>query len=112
MSAPAPAEFLVVLVTVPDAETGARIARALVEERLAACVNVIPGVRSIYAWEGKINDDGECLCVVKTRRALYEALRARVAALHPYEVPEVIAVALAAGNDAYLSWLAASTRDP
>jgi len=105
-----PADFVVVLVTVPDAEVGTKLARALVEERLAACVNLVPGLRSIYAWEGKIADDAELLCLVKTRRALYPAVRDRVAALHPYQVPEVIAVSVAEGNDPYLAWLAAATR--
>jgi periplasmic divalent cation tolerance protein len=108
--APAPADFLLVLVTVPDADTGARIGRALVEERLAACVNVLPGVRSLYTWQGKLCDEAEALCVVKTRRALYAPLRERVAALHPYEVPEIVGVPLAEGNAPYLTWIAESTH--
>jgi periplasmic divalent cation tolerance protein len=108
----APADFLVVLVTVPDAEIGARLGRTLVEEQLAACVNVIPGLRSIYHYGGKLCDDAEALCLLKTRRALYPALRDRVAALHPYEVPEIIALPLVEGNAPYLAWLAAGTRTP
>jgi periplasmic divalent cation tolerance protein len=109
---PAPADFLVVLVTVPDADTAARVGRTVVEERLAACVNIVPGLRSIYEFEGKMCDDAEALCLFKTRRALYGALRDRVAALHPYQVPEIIALPLAAGNAAYLAWLAEGTRPP
>src|SRR5688572_17945925 len=95
---PPPAEFVVVLVTMPDQDTAARVGRLLVEERLAACVNVIPGLRSIYEYGGKLCDDAEVLCLFKTRRSSYPALRDRVTALHPYEVPEVIALPLVEGN--------------
>jgi periplasmic divalent cation tolerance protein len=107
-----PADFVVVLVTMPDAEVAARVGRTLVEEQLAACVNVIPGLRSIYEYGGKLCDDAEVLCLFKTRRALYPALRDRLAGLHPYEVPEIIAVPLCEGNAPYLAWLAAGTRAP
>ena len=107
-----PADFLVVLVTVPDAESAARLGRTVVEEKLAACVNVIPGLRSIYEYEGKLCDEAEALCLFKTRRALYPALRDRLAGLHPYQVPEIIALPFAEGNEPYLAWLAAGTRPP
>jgi periplasmic divalent cation tolerance protein len=105
-----PADFLVVLVTMPDGDTAARVGRTLVEEKLAACVNVIPGLRSIYEYDGKLCDDAEVLCLFKTRRQLYPALRDRLTALHPYQVPEIIALTLAEGNAAYLAWLAAGTQ--
>jgi periplasmic divalent cation tolerance protein len=105
-------DFVVVFVTVPNQEVAASMARTLVEEKLVACVNTLPGIRSIYAWQGKICDDAELLCVLKTRRALFPALRARVVALHPYEVPEVIAVPIVAGHAPYLAWLRDETRDP
>jgi periplasmic divalent cation tolerance protein len=101
---------LVVFSTFPDAETAARIARTLVEERLAACVNLIPMVRSIYRWEDKVCDEAETLAVIKTTAERYAALRARVTELHPYQVPEVIALALADGHPPYLAWLAAQVR--
>jgi periplasmic divalent cation tolerance protein len=101
---------VVVLVTCPTADRAAEIARALVEERLAACGNVVPGLRSIYRWEGKIQDDAEALLVLKTTRERFEALRDRVLALHPYQVPEVIALPIEAGSAAYLAWIAAETR--
>jgi periplasmic divalent cation tolerance protein len=101
---------LVVLVTAPSAEEAARMARALVEERLAACGNVVPGLRSIYRWEGKVQEEAEALLLLKTTRRRFEALRARVRSLHPYEVPEVIALPVEAGHPAYLEWIAASTR--
>lgn len=94
-----------VLVTAPDAEVAERLARALVEERLAACVNVIPGVRSIYRWEGAIEEDAELLLLVKTHEARLDALAARVKELHPYALPEVLALAAAGGSAAYLDWI-------
>ena|SRR5438552_7245968 len=105
-------DFIVVLVTMPEADTAARVGRMVVEEKLAACVNVIPGLRSIYEYGGKLCDDAEVLCLFKTRGALYPALRDRIATLHPYEVPEIIALPLAAGNAPYLAWLAAGTQRP
>jgi periplasmic divalent cation tolerance protein len=109
VASPSADEVVVVLVTVPDAETAARIGRVIVEERLAACVNVIPGLRSIYEYGGKLCDDAEALCLFKARRAHYPALRDRLQALHPYEVPEIIALPLAEGNAPYLAWVWSST---
>ncbi len=93
------------LVTAPDAETGERIARALVEERLAACVNLVPGLRSIYRWEGKVESEAEVLLVVKTRADRASALEERVLALHPYDVPELLRIPVGGGSEAYLRWL-------
>lgn len=104
-----PTDALVVLVTTPTAEKAAEIARAVVGERLAACGNVVPGLRSIYRWQGQVQDDAEVLLLLKTTRARFEALRDRVLALHPYEVPEVIAVGVEAGSAAYLAWIARET---
>ena len=103
-------DALVVLVTTPTPERAAEIARAVVDERLAACGNVVPGLRSIYRWEGKVQDDVEALLVLKTTRARFEALRERILALHPYQVPEVIALAIEAGSAPYLAWIGAETR--
>jgi periplasmic divalent cation tolerance protein len=100
---------LVVLVTTPTPERAAEIARVVVEERLAACGNVVPGLRSIYRWQGQVHDDPEALLVLKTTRARFEALRDRILALHPYEVPEVIALPVEAGSAAYLAWIARET---
>jgi periplasmic divalent cation tolerance protein len=102
-------EALVVLVTTPSPEKAAELARTLVEERLAACGNVVPGLRSIYRWEGRVHDDAEALLLLKTTRARFEALRERVLALHPYEVPEVLALPVEAGSAPYLAWIAAET---
>jgi periplasmic divalent cation tolerance protein len=95
----------VVLITAPDAETAARLARSLVEERLAACVNVVPEIRSFYRWEGAVHDDAEILLVVKTRADRAGELAARVVELHPYDVPEVLELPAAGGSAAYLGWV-------
>lgn len=96
---------LVVLSTFPDAEKAAQVARVLVDERLAACVNLVASVRSIYRWQGAVHDDAEVLLIAKTRAALVSALGDRVRALHPYELPEVIALPVATGSEPYLEWL-------
>lgn len=102
-------DAIVVLVTTPTPERAAEIARALVEERLAACGNVLPAIRSIYRWEEKVQDEAEALLVLKTTRARFEALRERVLALHPYQVPEIIALPVEAGSAPYLAWIAGET---
>src|SRR4029453_12915704 len=95
-------DYCVVLVTVSSETEAKTIARALVEERLAACVNIIPGVTSIYRWEGKICEDRELLLVIKTRGQKVAALRERIVHLHSYAVPEVIALPIADGSARYL----------
>jgi periplasmic divalent cation tolerance protein len=104
--------FVVAVVTVPNEEVGERIARALVEERLAACVNLVPRVRSIYRWRGEVCDEGELLLWVKTRGARFPELQERVRALHPYELPEIIALPISQGFPPYLSWVAQESADP
>jgi periplasmic divalent cation tolerance protein len=106
---PSPEDILLLFVTVPDADIGSRMGRALVEERLAACVTLVPGTRSIYRWQGALQDDTEVLCLIKTRRSLFDRLRQRVESLHPYQVPEIIGVAPACGNASYLHWVWDST---
>ena len=101
--------FVVVLVTAGSSDEGRRIGRAMVEERLAACVNVVGPIRSIYRWEGAIEEAEEHLLVMKARTADVPALTARVRALHSYDVPEVVALPLTGGSEAYLAWLAAAT---
>ena len=104
---PSEPEVRVGLITAPDAETGSRIARALVEERLAACVNLVPGIRSIYRWEGALEEDAEVLLVVKTRADRAGDLAGRVAELHPYDLPEVVLLPVVGGSLAYLDWVRA-----
>ncbi len=101
---------IVVLVTAPDASKAAEIAKAAVEAGLAACGNVVPGLRSIYRWEGKLCDEPEVLLVLKTEARLFEALRAKVVSLHPYQCPEVIALPVQAGHAPYLEWISSSVR--
>jgi periplasmic divalent cation tolerance protein len=105
-------DAVVVLVTAPSADSAAGMARTLVEEGLCACGNVVPGVRSIYRWEGKIQDEAEALLVLKTERRLLPALKARLPTLHPYQVPELLVLPVEDGLGPYLAWVAASVRRP
>ncbi len=100
---------LLVFCSVPSAVAD-RLARLLVEERLAACVQALPGLRSTYRWEGEVQQDGETLLLIKTTTARYAALERSLAAHHPYELPEILAVDVAAGLPAYLRWLDEETR--
>jgi periplasmic divalent cation tolerance protein len=100
----------VVLCTVPSEEVGVRLARQLVDEQLVACVNIVPGVRSIYRYQGKVEDDRELLLVMKTADARVAALIPRVRQLHPYEVCEVLVLEVNAGSQPYLDWVLAETR--
>jgi periplasmic divalent cation tolerance protein len=97
------------LSTVPNQEVGERIAAALVAERLAACVNILPGVTSIYHWQGAVQCDAECLLLIKTRKSLYTQVETRLLALHPYELPELVAVPLEGGLAGYLQWIQDNT---
>ena len=102
---------VVVFSTFPGPDQAAEVARALVSEGLAACANLTSGVRSIYRWKGEVQDDTETLAVIKTTSERLDALTARLIALHPYEVPEVIAVPTCGGSAPYLDWVARSTTD-
>ena len=97
--------FQIVLTTCPDATVAERIGRTLVDERLAACVNILPPMRSIYRWKSKVEETHEQLLVIKIARAQYPAVQDRIRALHPYELPEIIAVPIADGHPEYLNWL-------
>jgi len=96
---------LVVLVTAPSEAMALELGQRLVDDRLAACVSVVPGVTSIFMWEGKREEASEALLVIKTRAERYPALQQRVLELHPYSVPEVLALAVEAGAPAYLRWV-------
>jgi periplasmic divalent cation tolerance protein len=102
--------YVVVFVSAGSEKDAATIAKALVEERLAACVNIIPKVRSIYLWEGKICDDAESYLIIKTRRPLFRKLQNRVKALHTYDVPEIIGLPIVEGFDPYLGWIEKETE--
>jgi periplasmic divalent cation tolerance protein len=102
-------ESVVVLVTCGSAEEADSLAEALVNERLAACVNVGGPIRSIYRWEDAVQRDAEWLMVIKTREALFSPLEARIRELHSYDTPEVVALPIVAGSAAYLAWLSQAT---
>jgi periplasmic divalent cation tolerance protein len=100
--------MLLVFCSFPDGETAAETVRTLVTEKLAACGSIIPGVRSIYAWEGKIEDNAEVMVLLKTSGPLYARLEKRLARLHPYETPEIVAFEAGAVAKPYAAWLASS----
>ncbi len=102
---------MVVLVTASSEEEAARIARVLVDDRLAACVNILPGIRSIYFWDNKVQDERESLMICKTRQPLFEKVMKRVKELHSYTVPEIIALPIAAGSAEYLRWVQETTKE-
>lgn len=103
-------DVVVVLVTAPSEESAASIARTLVEEKLLACANLVPAVRSIYRWQGAVHDEREVLLVCKTTRGKLDALKRRLIALHPYDTPELLALPVEAGLEKYLAWVAASVE--
>ncbi len=98
-----------VLVTAKDEAEAARILRSLVEKKLAACGNIIRGSRSIYRWEGVVHDEAEALMIIKARRGAFSALEEEVRRLHSYSTPEILALPVVAGSEAYLKWANAST---
>lgn len=108
---PGPDPILLCYCTCPDADSARRIAGALVAERLAACVNHLPGIASTYRWQGTITTDHEELLLIKTTASRFEALRRRLLALHPYELPELLAVPVERGHGAYLDWVRAAASD-
>ncbi len=106
-----PDPILLCYCTCPDAASARAIAEALVGERLAACVNRLPGVASTYRWQGQVTTDAEELLLIKTVASRFEALKTRLLALHPYELPELIAVPVERGHAAYLDWIRHSVGD-
>ncbi len=98
-------DYIVVYITVPDFDIGKNIAKTLVEEKLAACVNITSQINSIYFWQGNIEDDTEHLLIIKTRKDVFEKLENRVKELHPYTVPEIIAMPIVLGSKDYLNWI-------
>ena len=102
----------VVFVTAPSEDVAEALVRAVVSERLAACGTLLPGARSLYRWKGELCEDVEVQILLKTREGTVDALAARLVELHPYEVPEVLAVPVTAGLPAYLAWVGAQVADP
>src|SRR5262249_51942504 len=105
-------DSIVIFVTAGAEAEAEAIARALVEEQLAACVNILSPIRSIYRWQGKVADDREWLLVIKTRAERFAAVESRVKALHSYQVPEIIALPIVVGAEGYLRWLRESVSEP
>jgi len=103
-------DAVIILVTAGSEAEAELIAKALVEERLAACVNILSPIRSVYRWEGKVSDDREWLLLIKTRAERFAAVEDKVKALHSYQVPEVIALPIVAGAEGYMHWLRAETE--
>ncbi len=103
-------EYFLVSITTSSPEEAERIAETIVQERLAACVNIVPAIISIYRWRGEVHRDREVLLIAKSRPELFESLAARVKELHSYEVPEIIALPIAAGSKAYLNWIDESVQ--
>ncbi len=102
---------ILVFCSAPSLENATSLAQTVVEEKLAACVNILPGVTSIYRWEGAVESSTEVLLLIKTREELFELLRARIVEQHPYELPEVIAVSISNGHAEYLKWIGSSTDE-
>ena len=104
-------EAIVVLMTAGDGEEAGRLAEMLVEKRLAACVQILPEIQSVYRWQGRIERQREVLLIAKTARSKFEELEKEVRALHSYETPEIVALALDVGSSPYLEWLGTSVDD-
>lgn len=103
-------DYMVVFVTVANEEEAAKIAKAIVEEKLAGCVNIVRNVRSIYFWQGKIEDESEVLMIIKTKAELFDKLSERIKSIHSYTVPEIIGLKIKKGSESYLKWLSEVTR--
>jgi len=103
------AEYIMAVTTTGDEESAVALARELIERRIVACVNILPRVRSLYRWKGAIEDDVECVLLMKTSAERYEALESALDELHAYEVPELIVLPIERGSAAYLGWIAEST---
>lgn len=103
--------FFTVLCTVPDRKTAQSLARTMVDEKLAACCNILPGITSVYRWKGEIHEDPELLLLFKTSAPLFPKLKKRIQTLHPYEVPEIIALKIETGNFDYLKWVTENVQN-
>ena len=104
-------EYILVLCTIDDLTKAKEISRIIVEDKLAACVNIIPKISSIYFWNEEVTEDEEYLMLIKTRKNLFEELKFKILKLHPYDTPEVISVKIDEGSKNYRDWIGASTRE-
>ena len=103
-------EFVQIATTTSRRDVACRIARTLVDHRLAACVQIVGPIESTYRWQGRVETAREWLCLIKTTRTRFREVVARIEALHPYDTPEIVALPIAAGSRRYLEWLSASVR--
>ncbi len=101
-------DFHIVLSTCSERETAERIAHRLVEQRLAACVHILPGVQSVYRWQGAVESESEVLMLIKTKASLLQEVQSTIASLHSYEVPEFLVLPISGGSEAYMAWLETS----
>ena len=98
-------DFVLILSTINDYEKARDISKKLLEDKLIACSNIVPKITSVYCWKGEICEDGECLMLMKSRRSVFDNIKARISELHPYEVPEIIAIDITDGTSDYLNWI-------
>ncbi|HIP34606.1 MAG TPA: divalent-cation tolerance protein CutA [Methanothermococcus okinawensis] len=98
-------EYIIVFITVPNLEVGEKIGNTLVEKKLAACVNIIPEIKSVYFWKGNVENDNEHLLIIKTRKDKFKSLEKKIKEIHPYEVPEIVAIPIVLGSTDYLNWI-------
>ena len=103
-------DYIVVFITTGSEEEAGRIGKALVEERLTACANIVPRIRSIFHWEGKVCDEAEVLLILKSKESLFQQIKDRVLELHSYDVPEIIALSIHSGSKDYLNWIDEVTK--
>lgn len=104
-------EYIIVLCTINDFNQAKEISKIIIEEKLAACVNIIPKISSIYFWNDEIVEDDEYLMIIKTRRNLFKELKLKITQLHPYDVPEIISLNIEDGSKLYLDWIKNSTKE-
>lgn len=102
-------EFIIVFCTTNDFQNAKQIAKQIVNEKLCACVNILPSVSSVYSWENNVQEDDEILMIIKTKKTLFDTLCSRIKELHPYEVPEIISTEIIQGSKSYLDWISNNT---
>lgn len=102
-------EFIIIFCTTNDFQNAKQIAKQIVNEKLCACVNILPSVSSVYSWENNVQEDDEILMIIKTKKTLFDTLCSRIKELHPYEVPEIISTEIIQGSKSYLDWISNNT---
>ncbi|MFH0975608.1 MAG: divalent-cation tolerance protein CutA [Spirochaetota bacterium] len=103
-------EFILILCTISSKTEAKKIANELVQKKLAACVNIIEGLTSIYEWKGKLCDESECLMIIKSKESLFDSIKKEIVSLHPYEVPEIFSFNISDGLESYLNWICENTK--